>query len=47
MRCDVEELLAERGVDVDHVTVYRWVKRSLHCSRRRPALGTRPGTGGP
>ncbi len=24
---DVEELLAERGVDVDHVTVYRWVQR--------------------
>jgi transposase, IS6 family len=24
---DVEELLAERGVTVDHVTVYRWVKR--------------------
>ena len=24
---DVEELLAERGVDVDHVTVYRWVRR--------------------
>jgi transposase-like protein len=24
---DVEELLAERGVDVDHVTVYRWVHR--------------------
>jgi transposase-like protein len=23
---DVEELLAERGVDVDHVTVYRWVQ---------------------
>jgi transposase-like protein len=22
---DVEELLAERGVDVDHVTIYRWV----------------------
>ena len=22
---DVEELLAERGVRVDHVTVYRWV----------------------
>jgi transposase, IS6 family len=22
---DVEELLAERGVEVDHVTVYRWV----------------------
>jgi transposase-like protein len=24
---DVEELLAERGVTVDHVTVYRWVQR--------------------
>ena len=24
---DVEELLAERGVIVDHVTVYRWVQR--------------------
>jgi len=24
---DVEELLAERGVNVDHVTVYRWVQR--------------------
>jgi transposase-like protein len=24
---DVEELLAERGVEVDHVTVYRWVHR--------------------
>src|SRR3954471_10364653 len=24
---DLEELLAERGVQVDHVTVYRWVRR--------------------
>ena len=24
---DVEELLAVRGVAVDHVTVYRWVQR--------------------
>ena len=24
---DVEELLTERGVDVDHVTVFRWVQR--------------------
>jgi transposase-like protein len=24
---DVEELLAERGVEVDHVTVHRWVRR--------------------
>jgi transposase-like protein len=24
---DVEELLTERGVEVDHVTIYRWVHR--------------------
>jgi IS6 family transposase len=24
---DLEELLAERGITVDHVTVYRWVRR--------------------
>ena len=24
---DVEELLAEHGAEVDHVTVYRWVQR--------------------
>jgi hypothetical protein len=24
---DIEELLAERGVTVDHVTIYRWVQR--------------------
>ena len=24
---DVEELLAERGIAVDHVTIYRWVQR--------------------
>jgi transposase-like protein len=24
---DVEELLTERGVEVDHVSVYRWVER--------------------
>jgi transposase-like protein len=24
---DVEELLAERGIDVDHGTIYRWVQR--------------------
>jgi transposase, IS6 family len=26
---DVEELLAERGVEIDHVTVYRWVQRFM------------------
>jgi transposase, IS6 family len=24
---DVEELLAERSIEVDHLTVYRWVQR--------------------
>jgi transposase-like protein len=24
---DVEELLAQRGIEVDHVTIYRWVQR--------------------
>ena len=34
---DVEELLAERGVEVDHVTVYRWVQRFTPLpGRRRP-----------
>jgi transposase-like protein len=28
---DVEELLAERGVEVDHVTIYRWVLRFTRC----------------
>jgi transposase-like protein len=39
---DVEELLAERGVEVDHVTVYRWVQRFTPATRRRcPALPPR------
>src|SRR4029077_9829112 len=29
---DVEELLAERGIDVDQVTIYRWVQRSRRSS---------------
>ena len=24
---DIEELVAERGIEVDHVTVFRWVQR--------------------
>jgi transposase-like protein len=24
---DVEELLTERGIEIDHVTVHRWVQR--------------------
>jgi len=32
---DVEELLAERGIQVDHVTIYGWVAMSVRkrCSR--------------
>jgi hypothetical protein len=26
---DVKELLTERGVEVDHVTIYRWVLRFM------------------
>jgi len=35
---DVEELLAERGVEVDHVTIYRWVQRftPLFADAARP-----------
>jgi transposase-like protein len=43
---DLEELLAERGVEVDHVTIYRWVLRftPLLADAARPcrhALGDR------
>jgi IS6 family transposase len=36
---DVEELLAARGVEVDHVSVYRWVQRftPLLAEAARPA----------
>jgi hypothetical protein len=43
---DVEELMAERGLQVDHVTVYRWVQRftpilaeTARCARQ--AIGSR------
>ena len=36
---DVEELLAERGVHADHVTVWRWVQRYAPEVNRR--LGSR------
>lgn len=32
---DLEELLAERGVEVDHVTLYRWVQHFAPPTRRR------------
>ena len=34
---DVEEFLAERGIEADHVTIYRWVQRFTRY------LSTRPG----
>jgi transposase-like protein len=42
---DVEELLAERGIEVDHTTIYRWVQRftPLLADAARPcrhAVGT-------
>ena len=33
---DVEELLAEHGVEVDHVTVYRWVQRAIATTKVTP-----------
>ena len=41
---DIEELLAERGVGVDHTSVYRWVRRftPLFVEAARPCRH-RPG----
>jgi transposase-like protein len=43
---EVEELLAERGIQVDHVTIYRWVQRFTPLLAEaarpcRPAVGDR------
>jgi transposase-like protein len=39
---DVEELLTERGIEVDHVTIYRWVQRftPLLAEAARPCRPT-------
>jgi transposase-like protein len=44
---DVEELLAERGVEGDHVTVYRWVQRfaPLFADAAGPLRRAAGGTG--
>src|SRR5215510_7465467 len=39
---DVEELLAERGLLVDHVTVWRWVQRYAPELNRRLRSGLKP-----
>ena len=43
---DVEQLLAERGVEVDHVTIYRWVQRftPLLAEAARPCRHTERST---
>ena len=43
---DLEELLAERGIGVDHVTLFRWVQRFTPllidgARRSRRAVGSR------
>jgi transposase-like protein len=44
---DVEALLAERGVDVDHVTVDRWALRFPRLLAERPGpVGTPLATAG-
>jgi transposase-like protein len=44
---DVEDLLAERGIEVDHVTVYRWCNGSHRSWPTRPApADTRSATDG-
>ena len=39
---DVEGLLAERGVEVDHVTIYRWVQRFTPYSPTLPGPAGTP-----
>ena len=43
---DVEELLAERGITVDHVTIYRWVQRFTPEFIEAARAATSPVTGG-
>jgi transposase-like protein len=33
---DVEELLVERGIEVDHVTIHRWVQHFTPQAARSP-----------
>src|SRR5512135_715770 len=38
---DLEEMMGERGVAVDHVTLYRWVQRYAPELEKRVRAGTR------
>ena len=42
---DLERMLADRGVAVDHVTLYRWVQRFAPELERRLRRHLRPGRG--
>jgi transposase, IS6 family len=39
---DLEEMMAERGLSIDHTTIYRWVQRYAPEleKRSRPHLGS-------
>ena len=39
---DLEAMMTERGVAVDHTTVYRWVQRFAPEIREAPALAVAP-----
>jgi IS6 family transposase len=39
---DVEEPLAERGIHVDHVRIYRWIQRFTPCWPRPPGPAATP-----
>ena len=45
---DLEEILAERGIDVDHITLYRWVQHftPLLLDAARPCRQTPLATAG-
>ena len=36
---DLEEMMSERGVSVDHTTIYRWVMRYAHELKKRSNWG--------
>src|SRR6185295_2235065 len=40
---DLEEVLAERGIEVDHVTLFRWVQRFTPLVDRRGSARSSPG----
>ena len=39
---DLEEMMEERGVDLGHTTLYRWVQRYAAENRETPGLGLAP-----